>query len=99
MNVKGKLGARQLEFLTVYKRETAVRFKPTRTGRPDAVMQSLARRGLIWIERRQVAHWRPGSVWDERNEMCWFFGLTAEGLSVANRERWRERGTRNGAAE
>ena len=52
-------------------------------------MCSLARRGLIWIERRQVAPWRPGVTgwWDQ------FFGLTPKGQSVANRERWRERGT------
>ena len=52
------LGAKQLEFLGAYRLATTVRFTPTRTGRPGAAMQSLTRRDLIWIERRQVAHWR-----------------------------------------
>ena len=90
--MKGKLGAKQLEFLIAHRSGRGpFRFKPTRTGRPGAAMQSLARRGLIWIERRQVAYWRPWVCgWDERNELGWFFGLTADGLSVANREHWRE---------
>ena len=61
--------------------------EPSRTGRRWPVMQSLARRGLIWIERRRVVHWHPLTVgWqDEREETCWFFGLTVTGLSVVNR--------------
>ena len=49
-------------------------------------MQSLARRGLIWIERRKVTCWQPDSGWDDRDEIGCYFGLTVDGLSVAKRE-------------
>ena len=86
--MKGRIGAKQLEFLIAHRRDSdgLVRFKPTRAGRPWPVMRSLARRHLIWIERRQVAYWRPRlSEWTEGSEVCWFSGLMADGLSVANR--------------
>ena len=81
--MRGELGEKQLDLLIAHRRRTG-QFEPSRTGRPWPVMQSLARRGLIWIERRRVAHWHPLTAgWqDERDETCWFFGLTATGLSV-----------------
>ena len=84
-----QLGVKQREFLIEYGDgfPGAVRFKPTRAGRPWPIMQSLARRGLVFIERRQVAYWCPGvSRWDKRNEMCWFVGLTMNGQIAADLE-------------
>ena len=77
-----------MDFLVAHRRSPGVptRFEPAYFGKPDALMRSLARRGLIWIERRQAAHWHPVTGWrDERDGTCWIFGLTVTGQTIANR--------------
>ena len=68
----GELSEKQLDFLAAHRRSSGVRtrfeFKPTRSGRPDALLRSLARRGLICIERQSVAHWRPLTGWRDVRE-------------------------------
>ena len=89
-DVIGKpLGEKQLDFLVAHWRSPGVptRFKPTRTGRPNVLMQSLAHSGLIWIERREVVRWHPPTDgWlGEKYRTYWVFGLTVAGQTIANR--------------
>ena len=93
MKTAEELGEEGMDFPVAHRRSPGVptRFEPAYFGKPDALMRSLARRGLIWIERRQAAHWRPFTGWrdvrewlGDRERTIWLFGLTVMGQSVAN---------------
>ena len=84
----GGLSKEQRDFLAAHRRISGVqarfKFNPTRSGRPDALLRSLARRGLICIERQSVAHWLSLTGWrGDRENVSWFFGLTDKGQSAA----------------
>ena len=82
-----KPSEKQLDFLMLHYTEPGRSYSvelPS-SGHPDALMRSLARRGLIWIKRRQAASWRPLTGWrDDRANVSCHFGLTVTGQMVAN---------------